>query len=207
MDDGGPRGWQPVIGWLCRTCTRRDEEFGVTGSTEARFRSLFEATYREVQSFAVRRLPAHTAVDDVVSETFLVAWRRFEQVPADEGEALLWLYRVAQYGVLNAQRGERRRRALRERLRAAIPAVSHDGHRLVVLDDESETLASAFATLPEDDRTVLLLAAWEGLTGGALATVLGCSAGAAGARLSRARGRFAEAVELADQPGDAGAEP
>lgn len=165
-----------------------------TVSAEARFRVLFEATYREVRAFAVRRLPDRSAVDDVVSETFLVAWRRFEQVPTDHAEALLWLYRVAQYGVLNAHRGERRRHALRERMRASVPAVAQDRDPLVALDDERETLVSAFATLPEEDRTVLLLAAWEGLTGQALAAVLDCTVTAAATRLSRARSRFASAV-------------
>lgn len=176
---------------------------GGTASDEARFRTLFEATYRDVRSFALRRLPDVSAVDDVVSETFLVAWRRFEQVPADQSEALLWLYRVAQYGVLNAQRGERRRHALRERLRVAVPAITHDGDRVVVLDDECETLTSAFATLPEDDRTVLLLAAWEGLTGQALAIVLDCTAATAATRLFRARARFAAAVESDEVEGGA----
>lgn len=168
------------------------------GAAEARFTTLFHATYREVRSFAMRRLPDSDAVDDVVSETFLVAWRRFAQVPADQSEALLWLYRVAQYGVLNTVRGDRRRQALRDRLRAAVPAVTSDGCRLVVLDQESDLLASAFAALREDDRTVLLLAAWEGLTGHELAVVLGCSDGAAATRLSRARSRFAAAVDAFD---------
>lgn len=168
------------------------------GAAAARFTTLYNATYREVRSFATRRLPDTDAVDDVVSETFLVAWRRFSQVPADPGEALLWLYRVAQYGLLNAARGTRRRQALRDRLRAAVPAAAHDGRRVVVLDDESDSLASAFASLREDDRTVLLLAAWEGLTGRELAAVLGCSDVAAATRLSRARARFAVAIASCD---------
>lgn len=174
---------------------------GGTATAEIRFTTLFEATYRDVRAFAQRRLPDAGAVDDVVSETFFVAWRRLEQVPRDQREALLWLYRVAQYGVLNAYRSERRRQALRERLRESVRSTATDGHRIVVLDDESEILASAFATLAEGDRTLLLLAAWEGLAGSELATVLGCSEGAAATRLSRARKRLAEAVDAADAVG------
>ena len=54
----------------------------------------------------MRRLLDKDAVDDVVSETFLVVWRRFAEVPADPREELFWLYRVAHYGVLNTVRGD-----------------------------------------------------------------------------------------------------
>jgi len=161
---------------------------------DERFEELFHATYRDVLAFALRRLSDRASADDVVSETFLVAWRRFEQVPADSSEALLWLYRVAQYGVLNAERSQRRRVALRDRLRITVPVTALDGQRVVVLDEEAESLALAFATLPEVDRTILLLSAWEGLRPGQIATVLGCSAGAAATRLSRAGTRFEHAV-------------
>lgn len=170
---------------------------------EERFEELFHATYRDVLAFALRRLRDRASADDVVSETFLVAWRRFEQVPADPSEALVWLYRVAQYGVLNAARSQRRRVALRDRIRTTVPATALDGQHVVVLDDEAESLAIAFATLPEDDRTILLLSAWEGLRPGQIGIVLGCSAGAAATRLSRARTRFEDAVSGGDEFGNA----
>jgi len=166
---------------------------------EERFEQLFHATYRDVLAFTLRRLSDRASADDVVSETFVVAWRRFEQVPADPSEALLWLYRVAQYGVLNAERGMRRRATLRDRLRTTVPVTALDGQRVVALDDEAESLARAFATLPEDDRTILLLSAWEGLRPAQIASVLGCSSGAAATRLSRARTRFEQAVSSGDE--------
>jgi RNA polymerase sigma-70 factor (ECF subfamily) len=169
-------------------------------SAESRFTTLFEATYRDVRCFTVRRLPNPSVVDDIVSETFFTAWRRLAQVPADQGGALTWLCRVAEYGVTHARLGERRRHALRERLRNAVPAVRHNGERVVVLHDEQETLADAFAALPDEDRTILLLAAWQGLSSQALGMVIGCSAGAAATRLARARARLSGAL-LAERLG------
>lgn len=168
-----------------------------TASAEARFRTLFHATYTDLRSFAMRRVEDE-AVDDVVADTYLVAWRRLEQVPQDNGEALLWLYRVAQYGVLNVRRGVRRRLALRARLRATTPTVALGADRIVELDDEADLLAHAFASLTEDDRSILLLAAWEGLSGERLASVLDISPTAATTRLSRARARFEAAVLAAE---------
>lgn len=165
---------------------------------EERFEELFHATYTDVRAFALRRMSDRCCADDVVSETFLVAWRRFDQVPGDPAEALLWLYRVAMYGVLNATRGDRRRAALRDRLQREAPNGARLGAYVVVHDESGDVLAGAFAMLTEPDRTILLLAAWEGLRPAQLAVVLGCSDGAAATRLSRARTRFEEMVSAED---------
>jgi RNA polymerase sigma-70 factor (ECF subfamily) len=55
---------------------------------EERFEGLFRATYPAVRAYALRR-SAPEAAKDVVAETFLVAWRRLDEVPED---ALPWLY-------------------------------------------------------------------------------------------------------------------
>ncbi len=157
------------------------------------FESLFLATYRDVLAFAVRRLRERAAADDIVSETFLVAWRRFAEVPSDHEEARLWLYRVAHYCVLNAARAQRRRVALGEQLRHNASG-RNAGVRVVVPDDRAESLARAFCTLSEADQNILLLAGWENLSPTQIATVLACSAGTASTRLSRARTHFDRAV-------------
>lgn len=169
-----------------------------TTSDEARFREVFTATYRQLRAFALRRLGDSAAVDDVVAEVFLVAWRRIDDVPADPREATLWLYQIAQYTVANARRGARRRDALHDRLRGAAAAAHGARAAVATADgDDAVTLAFAFAELSEADRSVLLLAAWEGLFGEELGLVLGCSGAAAATRLSRARGRFEDAVRRA----------
>ena len=82
---------------------------------EDRFRSLFAAHHGAVLAFARRRSnPAHA--DDIAAETFLVAWRRLDDVPTRPGEALPWLYAVARHTLLNAARSDRRREALAVRL-------------------------------------------------------------------------------------------
>ena len=82
---------------------------------EDRFRSLFAAHHGAVLAFARRRSnPAHA--DDIAAETFLVAWRRLDDVPTRPGEALPWLYAVARHTLLNAARSDRRREALAVRI-------------------------------------------------------------------------------------------
>ena len=55
----------------------------------------------------------------------------------------------------------------------------------------------AFARLRPDDREILALAGWEGLGSDEIATVLGCSRGAARLRLHRARKRLARQLQAA----------
>src|SRR5262245_33365764 len=88
-------------------------------------RERFVACYEEhgaaVLAFARRRVGADAA-DDVLAETFLVAWRRRGDVPPD---ALPWLYAVAGNVVRNRLRSERRRDALQARM-AAEPVAAED---------------------------------------------------------------------------------
>ena len=65
------------------------------------FNALYDAHYAAVRAYAWRREP--TLVDDIVAETFLVAWRRFEDIPAEA--ALPWLLVVSRNALLNMQRG------------------------------------------------------------------------------------------------------
>src|SRR3954454_9333069 len=88
-----------------------------TQAREARFNGLFDAHYSAVRAYAWRRDPSNA--DDVVAETFLVAWRRLDDVPAD---ALPWLIGVARNVRLNARRGAPPQQALSWRLSEEAPA-------------------------------------------------------------------------------------
>lgn len=87
----------------------------------------------------------------------------------------------------NQRRGERRRVALADRLKADL-AVSY---RPQEQTGELADITAALRQMPDSDRELLALSAWEGLDAGQIATVLGCSRNAARIRLHRARRRFA----------------
>jgi RNA polymerase sigma-70 factor (ECF subfamily) len=148
---------------------------------------LFETYAGAVRAYARRRVDA-AAADDAVSEVFVVAWRRLDDVPPD---ALPWLLGCARHVLAHQQRRLGRDVALLTRLNA-MPrgeASVPDG-----------SLAQAFSALTEQDRELLLLIAWEGLDMAQAAQVLGCSRNALGVRLHRARKRFAAALRIADGP-------
>jgi RNA polymerase sigma factor (sigma-70 family) len=156
-----------------------------TAPRRERFRAIYEANYAAILGYALRRCADPDDAADVVSETFLVAWRRLEALPVDD--ARLWLYGTARRVLSNQRRGSRRRRQLgdrlREDLRRAAPAALEVEGRLA-------SVAAAFSRLSFRDREAIALAAWEGLDAAELGQTLGCTPTAARIRLHRARARL-----------------
>jgi len=79
---------------------------GIVAQSDQRYCSLFDRHHREVYAYCRRRTDAETAAD-CLAETFLVAWRRLDDVP-DGDAALGWLYGVARRVLANEFRRTRR---------------------------------------------------------------------------------------------------
>jgi len=166
-------------------------------STEADY-ERFEAFYLEhhdaVLAYSLRRAPPHAACD-AVSETFLVAWRRFDVVPPEE---LPWLLGVARRVISNQRRSQARQEALALRLsRVEGESVSAS----LVEQSEAGPIANALTHLRPEDQEVLMLVAWEGLDHRQAAQVLGCSATAFRVRLHRAKARLRRELSNRAAPG------
>lgn len=155
----------------------------------ARLERLFGEHAGAVRAYARRRIDSASA-DDVVSEVFVATWRRLDDVPADP---LPWLLACARRVLANQRRGERRRSALTDSL--ARFAAGSDG--VGRMGDGS--LAAALAVLREDDRELLMLIAWEGLSSEQAAAALGCSRGTLAVRLHRARRRLSTAIDRVER--------
>jgi RNA polymerase sigma factor (sigma-70 family) len=157
-----------------------------TAQRQARFEAIYAACRTPVLGYALRRTASADDAADILAETFLVAWRKLDQVPSGP-EARLWLYGVARNALANHYRGERRRTALAARLGTELAQC----YLPLEYDGESARIAAALRRLPEAQREVLTLSAWEGLDYGQIATVLGCSRNAVRIRFHRARTRLA----------------
>lgn len=156
-----------------------------------RFEAIYASSYEAVLAYAMRRVGPDAAAD-VVSDTFLVAWRRSADVPVD---ALPWLYAVARRSVANYRRSYQRGGALVDRIAASgeLGSAAADPVEHVLTDPP--ILASAMKRLPETDREVLQLVAWEELPARRAARALGCSTTAFRVRLHRARRRLRRSLE------------
>lgn len=153
----------------------------------ARFEEIYDEYSGLILAYAARRTAdAHDAAD-IVAETFVVAWRRIEEVP--DGEvARAWLYGVARLVLANHYRGSRRRRGLDERLAAELAGLIESPP--VAEGPDRVAIAAALAELSESDRELLTLVGWDGLDRDEIAAMLGCSKEAVRVRLHRARKRF-----------------
>ncbi len=109
-----------------------------------RFEELFRRHHRGVAAYARRRAPGDTS-DDVVASTFLVAWRRLDEVPAGR--------------LPRSQRAPRASRA----------------HPPFAAEEPAGRVAAALGRLPANDREAITLIAWDGLRPAETATVLGQS--------------------------------
>ncbi len=160
----------------------------------ARLRALVEAHTVAVTDYLRRRvqtLPA-SDVDDLVSETFIVLWRRIDDVPGGESERP-WVIGVARNVLHNARRSAYRRRHHEGRLRPVGASSSAEDEAI------SDVLArEALASLSAADRELLTLHYWDGIDVHGIALVLHLSPNAAGTRLSRAKSRFLATLEGAD---------
>lgn len=169
------------------------------GDAEARFRRLYEQQYEPLLAYAARRTLDRSEAHDVVSETFLILWRRLDEAPRDE-EIPLWLYGVARRVLANRRRSRVRRERLAARL-TELAARRPEPDEVASARLQAHALFTALQTLREHDREVLLLAAWENLTTAEIAAVLGCSENAAAIRLHRARRRLTAACEKENERG------
>lgn len=162
-------------------------------SREEGFRCLYEAHLGEVLGYAIRRVPDSHDAADVVAETFLVAWRRFDDLPSSD-DLRAWLLGVARRVLANQRRGGERRARLSDRLGAALVASS-----TATPDTESHeqrAVRDALGRLSDDDRELLSLTSWEGLSPSELAQIFDVTPETVRTRLSRARQRMRVALEV-----------
>jgi len=147
---------------------------------------MYEENYDAMRDYCLRRLPSDDA-NDALAETFLVAWRRLDDVPTGE-QARLWLFGVARRVVSTTQRGNRRRFRLtaKSMAQADTGAVTIDTETVVVRRSEDARLLQAIGTLRPSDQELIRLKAWEELSHSDIGEVLGISSHAVDMRLNRA---------------------
>lgn len=153
---------------------------------------IYNAACDPLLAYLLRRTDYDEALE-VLGETWLVAWRRRGDIPAN---SLPWLIGVARNILANHRRSLDRRNYLIERLRlnhtlCCPPAT--DPVDVELAHDVEIALSSLSAT----DREILILVAWEGFKPREAATAMGWTPPTFSVRLHRARKRFTKAFDLA----------
>lgn len=152
------------------------------------FAELYDRHHEVIHRYIARRLGRDLA-DDLMAETFLIAFDRRDRYDAAREDARPWLYGIATNLVGQHRRAEVRFWRLIQRT-GADPAVESPAGPVtdrVTAQASRRALAAALAKLPRGQRDVLLLTAAGDLTPGEIASALGIARGTVHSRLNRAR--------------------
>ncbi|WP_328869437.1 RNA polymerase sigma factor [Streptomyces sp. NBC_00287] len=162
------------------------------------FGQLFDEHASVVHRHAVRVTGNWSAADDIVSLTYLEAWRLRERVLPDGDSLRPWLLGIATNVLRNTSRAARRHRTALARLPPATPVPDFADEVTQRLADAEELAAAhkALSRLRRGEREVFTLCVWEGLDAASAAEALGVAVGTVRARLSRARKRLRRLTEL-----------
>jgi RNA polymerase sigma-70 factor (ECF subfamily) len=161
-----------------------------------RFAAVYESNRSRVYSYAVSKAGRQLA-DEIVSEVFLIAWRRLVDLP---DPPLPWLLAVARNVAASQFRADRKDQCLAAEMRAWTSEAELTVGDIAEHVAERMSVLTALAGLSEPDRELLTLAAWHGLSPSASAQVVGCSTAAYFVRLHRARRRLQRAMDEAADP-------
>lgn len=162
---------------------------------------LYDEHARSLHRYLSRRLDTTTA-DDLVSETFLVAWEQRHRYEPERATVRAWLYGIATNLLKRHARSEIR--GLRATAREVGRAVTGEGIDTVAVSRadahrKARQLGSALAELRPAERDVLLLVAWAGLRPVEVAEALGVEVGTVRSRLHRARSALRAHLEGAER--------
>jgi RNA polymerase sigma-70 factor (ECF subfamily) len=165
----------------------------VSAARRDRFEAIYRVHHGAVRAYLLRRAEPELA-QEALSETFLAAWRRLDELP---GDPLPWLLATARRTLANQRRSSRRLAGLRERIAGSETSDVLDPSDVIA---DAELVRQALAELPERDREVLMLVAWERLDPKRAARAAGCSQATFAVRLHRARKRLDRALYALEFP-------
>jgi RNA polymerase sigma-70 factor (ECF subfamily) len=166
-------------------------------ATQTDHRSRFEAIWRQhrrhVLAYCLRRASSADA-EDACAETFLVVWRRIEEIPPDP-RTLLALYGIARRVLSNQSRSFHRRGRLHTKLNSLGVAPVADPLHVVVQSVDDRVVSDAVHRLKPTDREIVMLDVWEDLSRAEIAEVMGMTRSAIDQRIHRAYQKLARSLE------------
>jgi len=153
---------------------------------DRQFRLLYERNYAPITAYVRRRVRRTDGSDaDIVAEVFVVAWRRFLEVP-EQTKELPWLYGVARNLVANHFRSVQRSSALTDRLMTeeSVAVDSSTGSSELEI-----RVRRAVDQLSDLDREIFRLIHWEEFSHEEVGLSVGITAKAVERRMARARAK------------------
>ena len=152
--------------------------------------ALFRAEYRALVRLAVLLLGDRGASEEVVQDAFVQLHRGGHRI-ADPAKAPAWL----RSAVLNGARSRLRRRDVRRRHLAPVPAPAPDAESAAIAGDDHRRVVAALRTLPARQREALVLRFYADLSEAETAAAMGVSAGSVKQHVHRGLAALATVLE------------
>jgi RNA polymerase sigma-70 factor (ECF subfamily) len=155
------------------------------------FELLYRRYARPVFALALRRLGDRGRAEDAVQETFASVWRSAGSYRQERGPGAPWLYAVARNAIVD------RRRALGEPPAEGVEEASKDAGPAERAESSwtAWRVHRALAELPENERRLIELAYWGGLSQSEIAQFLNVPLGTVKTRTRSALARLADLLE------------
>jgi RNA polymerase sigma-70 factor (ECF subfamily) len=182
----------PTIRPVTRDGVTTDGELiqaAATGDQSA-FEDLYRRYARPVFGLALRRLGDRGRAEDAVQETFASIWRSAGSYRPERGPGAPWLYAVARNAIVDRARS-------RTELPAEIPEAADESAGPLERTEQSWVawrVHRALEELPEQEREVIALAYWSGLSQSEVAEFLDIPLGTVKTRTRSALGRLADVL-------------
>jgi RNA polymerase sigma-70 factor, ECF subfamily len=189
-----PRRWSAASIRAMTPESRTDAELIglIAGGDRRAFEELYRRYARSVLGIALRRIGDRGRAEDVTQDTFASVWRSAGRYDPARGQATSWLYTVARNAIVDGLR------------RRPPPTVANPPE--VAAGDpgpadaaESEWVSwrvhRAVESLPEQERSLVELAYWSGLSQSEIADYVGLPLGTVKTRTRAALRRLADELE------------
>jgi len=163
----------------------------VAGGDQGAFELLYRRFSRPVYGFALRRLGDRGRAEDAVQETFASVWRSARSYKPERGPGAPWLYAVARNAIVDRARARTETTAELPETPSGDPDPSDQAESSFV----AWRVHRALEELPENERTVLELAYWSGLSQSEVAEFLNIPLGTVKTRTRSGLARLADLLE------------
>jgi RNA polymerase sigma-70 factor (ECF subfamily) len=166
----------------------------------ARFETLYDAHRRQAYGLALSILRDASEAEDAVQDAFLSAWRAGIPMDPESVAARRWVLRIVRNRAIDLQRRRVRRTAVRLTNESDVPLDAPDVSQLAAQAIDAEVVSGCMSSLPSEQRDVLELAYFAGLTHGEIAERSRLPLGTVKSRIRLALDRLRAMVDARKHP-------
>jgi RNA polymerase sigma-70 factor (ECF subfamily) len=162
------------------------------------FDDAFEGLYRRhsdrVFGFLLKITGNRTAAEDALQETFLRVYKSLDRFDTRR-DLTAWLLQIARYVAIDAFRVEKKVKRLEEHTARERTEIVRSSEDAAEVNERKQVVDDVLNALSIDDRSLLLLRHFEGMTFKEIGRLLDCSARTAQNRVEASARRFQLALK------------